>query len=546
MLKKILGLLGWLGVILVFIAVALRWLPLGKPEWQAWSSTFAMAGLVCTLLYILSQWREVVRSFSGREARFGTMAVASAIVVLAILVGINWLASRRNKRWDLTAAKQYTLSDQTKKILQGLDKPLQMYVFAQTDDFERFRARLSEYTYLSKHLQVEYVDPEKRPAVAQKYLPLQQSGTIVIDHNGHVERINADTEQAITNGLIKVIQGKQNKVYFVQGHDERTTEDTEARGYNMVSQYLVSDNFATESLMLAQVRAIPEDAMVLVIAGPKQDLFPNEVELLKGYLAKGGKLMVLLDPNESADAKPLTNLLGLLKEWGIEAGEQVIVNMPADYTLKEGEAVDISQLVTLPDSDGTFVLAGKYIQHPLTMPLGRITVVFRMARPITAMTEGANNRFAQNLLETTPTSWGESDLKRLFDTGQVSRDPGKGDKNGPLSLGAAVTAPVQDASTPPAAPADDAPKKETRIVVFGDSDFASNRLLGGWRNADLFMNAVNWLAQQEDLIAIRARDPEDRRITMTAQTHNWVKLATILLIPGLILLTGVRVWWVRR
>src|SRR5688572_767421 len=161
MLKKTLGLLGWLGVVLVFIAVALRWLPLGKPEWQAWSTSFALAGLICTLLYILSQWREVARSFSGREARFGSLAVASVVVVLAILVGINWLASRRNKRWDLTAAKQFTLSDQTKKILQGLDKPLKMYVFAQTDDFDRFRSRLAEYQYNSTQLQIEYVDPEK-------------------------------------------------------------------------------------------------------------------------------------------------------------------------------------------------------------------------------------------------------------------------------------------------------------------------------------------------------------------------------------------------
>jgi ABC-type uncharacterized transport system involved in gliding motility auxiliary subunit len=550
MLKRTLGLLGWLGVILVFIAVALRWLPLGKPEWQAWSTTFALAGLVCTLLYILSQWREVVRSFSGREARYGSLAVASIAVVLAILVGINWLAARRNKRWDLTAAKQFTLSDQTKKILQGLDKPLKMYVFALTDDHERFRARLQEYQYLSKNLQIEYVDPEKRPAVAQKYLPLQQSGTIVIDHNGQIERINSDTEQAITNGLIKVIQGKQNKVYFVQGHDERTVEDSEPRGYSTVGQYLVSDNFATETLMLAQVRAIPEDATVVVIAGPRADFFPNEVELLKGYLARGGKLLVLLDPKERADSPPLTNLLAFLKDWGIETTDQVVINMPGDYSVKEGETLDISQLGALPNTDGTFVLAAKYLQHPMMAGLGRVTVVYRLARPITANTQGSNNRFPQNLVETTATSWGETDLKRLYDSGQVAREPGKGDKDGPLSLGAAVSAPVQDASSPKPGPenppSDDAPKKESRLAVFGDSDFASNQLLGAGRNADLFLNAVNWLAQQEDMIAIRPRDPEDRRITMTAAQQRFVFWFTIVVLPGLVLASGIRAWWVRR
>src|SRR5688500_14716117 len=107
MLKRILGLLGWLGVALVFAAVAIRFL---KPEWHQWGTNLAPAGLICTLLYILSQWREIARSFSGREARYGSLAAASIVVVLAILVGINWLGSRRNKRWDLTAAKQYTLS----------------------------------------------------------------------------------------------------------------------------------------------------------------------------------------------------------------------------------------------------------------------------------------------------------------------------------------------------------------------------------------------------------------------------------------------------
>ena len=549
MLKKILGLLGWVGVILVAIAVLLRVeaTPFIQPEWRHWGTRFALAGLVCTLVYILSQWREVVRSFSGRETRFGSLAVASVAVVLAILIGINWLSARRNKRWDLTAAKQFTLSDQTKKILQGLDKPVTMYVFARTDDHGRFRERLDEYQYQSKQLQIQYIDPEKQPAIAQKYLPLQQSGTVVIDHNGVIERVNADTEQAITNGLIKVVQGKQNKVYFVQGHDERTPEDSEARGYSTVGQYLVSDNFATGTLILSQVRAIPDDATALVIAGPRADLFPNEIDLLKGYLAKGGKLMVLLDPKDRADAPPLTNLTALLTDWGFEPGEHVIINMPSDYSVKEGESLDIAQLGALPNTDGTFVLAGKYLQHPMMSGLGRVTVVFRLARSISAKTEGANNRFPQNLVETTPTSWGETDLKRLYDTNQVAREPGKGDKDGPLSIAAAVSAPVQDAAgaqTPPGN--DEAPKKETRIAVFGDSDFASNQLLGAGRNADLFLNAVNWLAQQEDMIAIRPRDPEDRRITMTASQLQFVRLLTVVLIPGLVLLAAVRVWWVRR
>src|SRR4029453_13993797 len=149
MLKRVLGLLGWLGGALVFAAVAI---PFTRPEWQQWYNGLAMGGLGCTLLYILSQWREVARSFSGRQARFGGLAAASILVVLAILVAINYLSSRHNKRWDMTAAKQFSLSDQTKKVLTGLQKPVRVLVFDKSDNFERFRDRLDEYQYVSKNV----------------------------------------------------------------------------------------------------------------------------------------------------------------------------------------------------------------------------------------------------------------------------------------------------------------------------------------------------------------------------------------------------------
>lgn len=546
MLKRVLGLLGWLGVALVCSALAIR---IMRPEWQQWHYGLALAGLACTLLYILSQWREIARSFSGRQARLGTLAAASVVVVLGILVAINYLASRHSQRWDLTAARQFTLADQTKRVLQGLDKPLRVIVFARTQEFDRFRSRLDEYQYQSKNLKVEYVDPELKPAVAQPYLPLVQSGTVVLEYNGHVERVNSDTEQALTNALVKVVQGKQNKVYFVQGHDERAIEDAEATGYSTIGQYLVSDNFTHENLVLSQVKAIPDDASLLVVAGPKSDFFPGEIELLKTYLEKGGKALFLLDPREKPDTPSLTGLVALLKDWSIGVDDDVVINVPSDLQVKDGDPIDIAELAPIRNTDGTYVVAAKFQPHPMTQRLGRNpVVVLRLARSVAAIPEGANGRTAQTLLETTPTSWGETDFKRLT-AGQVAREPAKGDKVGPLALGAAASAPAADA--PAAAPKpegtkDDAPKRETRIAVFGDSDFASNGLLGAGRNADLFMNAINWLAQQEDMIAIRPRDPEDRRITLTSEQQRRIFWLTVLIIPGLILFAGVQVWWRRR
>lgn len=523
MLKRILGLLGWLGVVLVLAAFAIRML---RPEWQ-WYTYLALGGLVCTLLYTLSQWREITRSFSGREARFGTLAVASIAVVLAILVGINYLAARRNKRWDLTAAKQFTLSDQTKKVLSELQRPVVARVFDRSENFDRFRPRLDEYRYVSNQLTVEYIDVERRPAEAARY-QVQTAGTVVFEYDGRVERVTSDAEQELTNGLIKVIQGRQNKVYFVQGHGEKTTDAGAREGYSAIASSLTSGNFAHEPLVLAQQKEVPADATVLIVAGPTSDFLEPEIAMLEAYLARGGKLFVLLDPPEKPGDPELTNLVGLVKAWGIDPGLNVVV-----------DASGVGQMIgTGPEVP----IAAKYNPHPITERFNLLTA-YPFARSVTANPQGANNRFAQNIVETSGSSWAETDIKQLMTSGQVQRETDKGDLAGPVSLGAAVSSAAEN---PPAQTDADAPKPETRLVVMGDSDFASNRWLGISGNSDLFLNAVNWLAQQENLISIRAKDPEDRRITLTADQDTRIRLLTIFIIPGLLLLAGIQAWWRRR
>jgi ABC-type uncharacterized transport system involved in gliding motility auxiliary subunit len=529
MLRRILGLLGWLGVALVFAAVAIRFL---KPEWQQWYSGLAMAGLVCTLLYMLSQWREIARSFSGREAKFGTVAIVSAVVVLAILIAVNYLGVRHNKRWDLTAAKQFTLSEQTRKILGGLQKPVAIKVFAQAEDFQRFRDRLDEYQYASKQVATEYIDPVKQPSRANQY-QVQQLGTVVFEYDGRTERVTSDGEQELTNGLIKVVQGKQLKVYFVQGHGEKSTEGSDRDSYGTIAKSLGSENYTVESLVLAQQKDVPADASVLVIAGPKTDFFAPEVDMLKRYLAKGGKVLLLIDPPDKAGGSDLTSLTALLKDWAIEVGNNVVV--------------DVSGMGQLLGTGPEVPVAAKYQPHAITDRFNLLTA-YRLARSVAPAQGGASGKFPQTLVETSPNSWAETDIKTLNTSGQVQRDLDKGDKAGPVSLAAAVSSPATDVPAPAAGakPEDNPNKPETRLVVFGDSDFASNAWLGIQGNRDLFMNSVNWLAQQENLIAIRPRDPEDRRITLTADQQERIFWLTVFIIPGLILLAGVHTWWRRR
>lgn len=529
MLKRVLGLLGWLGVALVFAAVAIRFL---KPEWQEWYNGLAIAGLACTLLYMLSQWREIARSFQGREARYGTLAAASIVLVLGILVAINYLSARYNKRWDLTAAKEFSLSDQTRKVLQGLNKPVQAHVFAETGDFDRFRDRLDEYQYVSKNLQVEYVDIVKRPSLANQY-EVQQPGTVVFEYEGRRERVTSESEQDITNALIKVVQGKTHKVYFVQGHGEKPLDGSDRGGYSSIKQALTTDNFGVETLVLAQVKEVPADASMLVIAGPQTDFFPAEMDILKAYLAKGGKVFFLLDPPERADSPALASVSALLQEWAIEIGNNVVV--------------DISGMGQLFGTGPEVPVAARYQTHPITDRFNLITA-YRLARSVTPISGNQSGRFAQTLVETSPRSWAETDIKTLSTSGEVKPDLDAGDKQGPVSLAAAVSAPAE--GTPPPAdgqkPDDNAPKPETRIAVFGDSDFVSNGMLGVPGNRDLFLNTVNWLAQQENLISIRPRDPQDRRITITADQEKRIFWVTVLIVPGLLLLAGVQTWWRRR
>ena len=523
-MKRVLSLLSYLGMALVFGALAIR---IFRPQWDQYAVYASWAGLALVLIYTIGQWREIAAYFHRRSARYGAIASVSVLVVLGILVAVNYLSVKQNKRWDLTANRQYSLSEQTVKLLRGLTSPVKFVVFEQEANMERFKPRLNEYQYNSKQVSIEYIDPDKKPVQAKEY-EIQAYGTVVVDYMGRRERVTTDSEQDLTGALVKVLNPKEKRVYFLAGHGEKDPTNTDRLGYSSIIDTLRRDNYQWERLIIAQTNSIPDNATVLILAGPKTDLLEGEVELIRQYLTnKQGKLLVMLDPPEDFK-KPMTfpRIDALLKEWGVNATNTMVVDVSG-----------LTKVASIP------VAAPPYPNHAITDRFQLITM-FPTARAVVPLMGAPSDRTAQPFVQTAARSWAETNFASLEDTQKLAPETDQGDITGPVTLGVAVAVPAK---------ADAGAKKEgeqrspeTRVAVIGDSDFVANSYLGIEGNGDLFMNTVNWLAQQESLIAIRPKEASDRRLTMTANQMSSVAWMSIVVVPALVLGAGVVTWWRRR
>ena len=524
-MTRIFNIISWLGIVLVVGAVGIRF---GVPAQEKYATYLAWAGLACILVYIVSQWREIGGFFGSRSGRYGTLAASSLLIVLGILVAVNYIGRKQNKRWDLTASGQFSLSDQSRNVVQKLDAPLKVMVFAQEPQFQGYRDRLKEYEYVSKNISAEFVDPDKKPSVAQQN-NVQQYGTLIFNYKGRSERTTANTEQDITNTIIKVVSGQVRKVYFSQGHGERDPNSGERDGYQAINTALTNENYGVEKLVLAQTSKVPDDATALVIAGPKTDFFGPELDAVKAYLERNGKLLLMLDPPVNASAPELPNLIAFAHEWGVDVSSTIVV--------------DASGMGRLIGADASVPIAANYPSHPITERFTVLTA-YPLSRGLTIVQGGVNGHSAVAVVESSPQSWAEADVKALMSSGEVTLDEAKGDKPGPVTIAAAISYAKPDAPATPPTP--DAPKPETRVVISGDSDFASNGVMGIQGNKDMFMNTIGWLSQQENLISIRAKEASDRRLTLTATQQSNIIWLSLLIVPGLVFAAGIYSWTRRR
>ncbi len=504
----------------------------GRPQ------VYLLAGLLLILLHLVLFFEQIVSLVGRRQLRYGGNTAALIGIVLAILGVGNYLVNRNTARWDLTKSRKYTLSDQTQKVVKGLQDELKVtHFFVQDDRTAQYRQeiqdRLREFAALSPHLKVHDVDVRKEPARARQY-EVKAVPTLVFEYHGKRELITAGGEQDVTNAVIKVTREGKKSACFLKGEGERSTTDTGPRGYSSLKAALDASQYETRDVALSRDAKVLDACSLVVVGAPEKDLLPEAIAAIRSFVAGGGKALVMIEPDFKG---PLANLTGLLGEWNIETGSDLVLELYSQLTAQGIVSVAAER-----------VLVEQYPFHEITREFP-FSTRFDSARSITA---GASKPgvTAQSLIQSSDASWATGNLTLKE---PIEFKEGR-DKKGPVSIAVAATLTPSGPSpsptpSPSPSPGIEEPKKsEARVVVFGDADFVSNDALGFQGNQNLILNVMAWLSGESDLISIRPRDPESHRLSVIAgsATHRLVVVASLLGLPGLFVFLGIASWWRRR
>lgn len=466
-----------------------------------------------------------------RQTKYSAYVTVYVLVILAVLGVANFLANRYDKSYDSTSNKQFSLSDQTVKAVKGLKKDVKVTYFGETTEFPQARDLLGRYASLSPDLKVDYVDPVKKPQLARA-AGVRQLGTIVVDSGERKEDAKSLTEEEITGALIRAVKGGERTACFLSGSGEHALDDTQGTGFSTLKDGLEHNNYKTSVVNLVQPSApltpgaapvigqvqqpkleIPKYCTVLVSGGPKLAYSPAETDAIKTYVENGGSALLMLDtpvrigPQEGTENPEVVKMLG---DWGV--------------TMNNDLALDTSGVGQIFGVGPEVVMVTSYEQQPIVRDFkdGVPTAI-----PLTRTMKVANagKVTVEKLLST-----GENSISVSSVNGPI--DPKKGIK-GPLVLAATGTYNTGKTGS------------SGRFVVFGSSQWAVNNFLGSRSiaNRDLALNTFNWLSADEDLISIRPKETEDRRLNNNApRAAGWVAI----MLPITVVIWGMLVWWRRR
>ena len=454
------------------------------------------------------------RWIQARQTQYAAYVTLYLAVILAIVSVANVLANRYNKSYDSTSNKRYSLSDQTAKIVKGLSQPAAITYFDKTSSFPAAKDLLERYTTLSPKVHLDYVDPDKNPQAARA-AGISKYGTTIVQIGAKKEEAKNLTEEDVTGAFIRDLKNSTRTVCFVSGSGEHQIDDTERNGFSHLKDILGKDDYTIKSISLLEKAEVPADCTVVVVGGPKNDYQQPEADALMKYVEQGGRALFLLDPplkigKPTADNEALTTVL---RGWGVSAEKDLLLDEnPVGQLMGVGPQV---------------ALISTYASHPIVNEMKGTATGFPLSRTLTI--KATDKSKVQKLFDSSDTSFATSKL----DSPNVSvNDPGN--KKGPLTIAAAGSYTTGKENS------------EGRFVVVGTSIWATNSFLNFNGNGDFASNAMNWLSSDEDLISIRPKPQEDRKITMTRAQFGWVRLSSQFLLPAMLLLAGLSAWWRRR
>ena len=446
----------------------------------------------------------------ARQTKFAAYTAVYVLIVVAVVGVLNFLANRYNKTYDTTSSKQFTLSDQTEKIAKNLKQDVSISYWDQPTQFQAAHDLLDRYKNLSPKIDIHYEDLEKNITKARA-AGVTRRGAVLVQTAGRTQEAKSLSEEEVTGALVRAMKTGDKLACFAEGAGEHTLEDAERTGYGQLKTLIEGNNYKTQSVNLLQKPEIPKDCTMVIVGGPSRDYLQPSVDTLKNYVENGGKAIIMLDPplkfaKQNIDENAA--LAGVLATWGVTPDKDLVLDTSG-----------VGQLYGLGPE---IALVSTYSTHPIVGAMKRLASGFPIARSL--QIKNGDKTTVEKLFESTDDAFATTNLA------SAEIKPSASDKKGPFILGAAGTFSAGGG----------------RFVAVGSSSWVANSYLRLAGNRDLFLNMMNWLSADEDLISIRPKEPEDRRLTMTANQMRLAFYSSVLAIPLLILASGLSVWWKRR
>ena len=496
---------GLLGVVAFFSAVWAAFLTRSVSDpYVLVPFVLAVAGIG---LYVATNLGELGEQLTGRGSFYGVLSAVFAVLVVGALIGVNYIAARRPKQWDLTKDKVYTLSEQTQGTLKSLKDEVKIRAFfsALEPEAQELEARVRQYKGFTDKLVLELLDPNKHLDEVKKANVTSGTPRILVKHGAKEARAKDASEESLTNAIAEVTRGGAKKIYFTKGHGEHGPTEGGERGLKLFVDNLKGEGFQTDEANLMTAKAIPADAQAIVVAGPAAAFLEPEAKLLQEWVEKGGKLVALVDPSVQS------GLEKTFASWGIAIGDDTVID-------PESQQPEVA-------------IAQQYADHPITKARTSATalpVVLPLARSVSKAKAPPAGWNVVELAKTGPTAWGETELRR---DAPVKYDAGK-DTPGPVSLAIAATKGSGDT--------------ESRVVVIGNSGFAANATYRFLGNRDFALNALGWAAKDEAKISIRPTRRQGNLLFLSAEQKKGMFLFALNVLPFALLAAGLLVWQTRK